>query len=94
MSTAHPQIVLQPGKHKRVKLGHPWIYANEVVMTSAVKALPPGSLVTVVNGAGEPLGTAFFSAHTPVVARQLTTTSEAELCLTRIDDERHHPAYL
>ncbi|MCA8927574.1 MAG: class I SAM-dependent rRNA methyltransferase [Alphaproteobacteria bacterium] len=66
-----PRITVLPGKHKRAKLGHPWIYANEVAMTAEVKALPPGSLVTVANSGGEVMGTAFFSANTLAVARML-----------------------
>jgi 23S rRNA G2069 N7-methylase RlmK/C1962 C5-methylase RlmI len=66
---ALPQITVLPGKHKRAKSGHPWIYANEVAMTPETKALQPGTLVSVVNSGGEPLGTAFFSASTLAVAR-------------------------
>lgn len=66
-----PRITVLPGKHKRAKLGHPWIYANEVAMTAEAKALPPGSLVTVDNSGGEPMGTAFFTPNTLVVARML-----------------------
>lgn len=69
---ALPQITVLPGKHKRAKAGHPWIYANEIAMTAEAKALPPGSLVSVVNSGGEAMGTAFFSAHTLVVARLLS----------------------
>ena len=70
--TALPQITILPGKHKRAKARHPWIYANEIAMTPETKALPAGSLVSVVNSGGEPMGTAFFSAHTLVVARMLS----------------------
>lgn len=69
---ALPQITILPGKHKRAKSGHPWIYANEIAMTPETKALPPGSLVSVVNSGNEPMGTAFFSSHTLVVARMLS----------------------
>ena len=67
-----PQITVLPGRHKRAKSGHPWIYANEVAMTAEAKALPPGSIVSVVNSGGEAMGTAFFSPHTLVVARLLS----------------------
>lgn len=66
-----PRITILPGKHKRAKMGHPWVYANEVAMTAEVKALPPGSLVTVENSGGEMMGTAFFTPNTLVVARML-----------------------
>jgi len=73
-----PQITVLPGKHKRAKSGHPWIYANEVAMTAEAKALPPGTLVTVVNSGGEPLGTAFFSPHTLVVGRLLSRQPDTD----------------
>ena len=66
-----PQIALHPGKHKRVKSGHPWIYANEIAMTFDAKALPPGTLVDVCNSGGELLGHGFFSPHSLVVVRML-----------------------
>ena len=72
MLDALPQITILPGKHKRAKSGHPWIYANEIAMTPETKALPPGTLVSVINSGGEPMGTAFFSAQTLVVARMIS----------------------
>ncbi len=66
-----PRIALLPGKHKRAKQGHPWIYANEVAMTPEVKSLPAGTLVSVDNSGGEPMGTAFCTPQTLVVARML-----------------------
>ena len=66
-----PRITVLPGKHKRAKLGHPWIYANEIAMTAEAKGMEPGSLVTVANSGGEPMGTAFFTPNTLVVARML-----------------------
>ena len=34
-----PRITVLPGKHKRAKSGHPWIYANEVDMNPARHAV-------------------------------------------------------
>lgn len=85
-----PQITVLPGRHKRAKTGHPWIYANEVTMTAEAKALPPGSLVSVVNSGGEGMGTAFFSPHTLVVARLLSKRPAqaftAEFVATRLQN--------
>jgi 23S rRNA (cytosine1962-C5)-methyltransferase len=64
-----PVILLQPGRHRRAAAGHPWIYSNEVVMDAAAKALPPGSLVTLRQAGGDPLGVASFNPHTLVAAR-------------------------
>src|SRR5260221_12823223 len=66
-----PTVALQPGRHKRVEAGHPWVYSNEIVMDAAAKALPPGTLVTLRKAGGEALGVATFNAHTLVSARIL-----------------------
>ena len=66
-----PTITLQPGRHKRAEVGHPWVYSNEIAMDAAAKALPPGTLVTVRKAGGEALGVATFNAHTLVAARLL-----------------------
>ncbi len=67
--TARPVVRLLPGHDKRVALGHPWVYSNEVAMDAATKALPPGILVTIVTANGKTLGVATFNPHTLVAAR-------------------------
>ena len=47
-----PTVTLEAGRHKRAATGHPWVYSNEVRMDAAAKALPPGSLVTLVRRTG------------------------------------------
>jgi len=66
-----PVIMLQRGHHKRAEAGHPWVYSNEVLMDGAAKALPPGTLVSLKNAGGDPLGVATFNPHTLVSARIL-----------------------
>ncbi|EKE75839.1 class I SAM-dependent rRNA methyltransferase [Oceanibaculum indicum] len=67
----HPTVTLATGRDKRLRGGHPWVYANEVQMTPALKELPPGSLVTLADARGEKLGTALFNAKPLIVARFL-----------------------
>jgi 23S rRNA (cytosine1962-C5)-methyltransferase len=66
-----PVVRLLPGHDKRVALGHPWVYSNEVAMDAAAKALPPGTLVSLVTGNGKHLGVATFNPHTLIAARIL-----------------------
>jgi 23S rRNA (cytosine1962-C5)-methyltransferase len=66
-----PVVALQPGRHKRVAQGHPWVYSNEIVMDAAAKALPPGALVTLQAASGEALGVAMFNPRPLVSARLL-----------------------
>ncbi len=69
--TARPEVRLLPGHDKRVALGHPWVYSNEVAMDAAAKALPPGILVSLVTANGKHLGVATFNSHTLIAARIL-----------------------
>jgi 23S rRNA (cytosine1962-C5)-methyltransferase len=65
-----PVVVLQPKAERRAELGHPWIYSNEIVLDPAAKALPPGTLVTVVTSEGRRLGVASFNPH-PLIGLRL-----------------------
>lgn len=71
ISTARPVVRLLPGRDKRARLGHPWIYSNEVAMDAATKALPPGTVVDVVGGDGRGIATAFFNPKSLIAARVL-----------------------
>ncbi len=64
-----PVVRLLPGRHKRARRGHPWVYSNEVVMDAEARDVAPGSLVTLVTSGGEPLGVATFNPKTLIVAR-------------------------
>jgi 23S rRNA (cytosine1962-C5)-methyltransferase len=68
---SRPVVMLEPGRHRRVAAGHPWVYSNEIKMDKAAKALSPGSLVTLRQAGGEALGVATFNPHTLVAARIL-----------------------
>jgi 23S rRNA (cytosine1962-C5)-methyltransferase len=70
--TNAPRVRLLPKHHRRVKIGHPWIYSNEVALTDAAKALPAGALVTFENAAGEAVGTGVFNSKPLVVGRILS----------------------
>ncbi len=71
-SPRYPTIRLHPDRQKRVRLGHPWVYSNEVQMDPLAKAVPPGSPVRLVDANGAPLGIAAFNPHTLIAARMLT----------------------
>ena len=66
-----PVVRALPRKHQRMKAGHPWLYSNEIEMTAALKALPAGCIVDIVNAGGEPLGSAMFNARSLVAARAI-----------------------
>lgn len=74
-----PVLSISPGRQKRVRAGHPWIFSNEIKMTPEAKALTPGSAVDVVDAAGSAVGTAIFNPHTLIAARMLTAHSFADI---------------
>lgn len=75
---ARPVIRILPGRQKRVRGGHPWVYSNEVDMSAEAKALPPGTIVTVTDPAG-PVGTAMFNPRPLISARLFTTDHRAAI---------------
>jgi len=70
-ATDRPTIRLLPGRHKRARAGHPWVYSNELAMDNTAKKLRPGTLVRLAAATGEPLGVAMFNPHTLIAARIL-----------------------
>lgn len=65
-------ITLLAGKHKRARLGHPWIFSNEIDMTPDAKALSPGSAVRFMDASGASLGTGFFNPHSLIAGRLMS----------------------
>lgn len=69
MTQPLPVVRLLPGRHKRVRAGHPWVYSNEIAMDRAAKGLPAGELVRLETGHGETLGLAIFNPRPLISAR-------------------------
>jgi 23S rRNA (cytosine1962-C5)-methyltransferase len=78
--TTRPVIQISPGRQKRVRSGHPWIFSNEIEMSPETKALARGTLVNIVDAAGSAIGTAVFNPNTLISARLLTSH-----CFANID---------
>ena len=78
-SAVRPQVRLQPGRHKRARAGHPWVFSNEIAMDAAAKALPPGTLVRLATANGDELGVAMFNPHTLIAARILDRGPETPI---------------
>ena len=71
MSDSRPIIRLQPNHDRRARDGHPWVYSNEIAMTTEAKALPPGAVVEVQANDGRPIGVGFFNSHSLFAVRLL-----------------------
>lgn len=71
-----PQVTIQKGHSSRLRKGYPWLFSNELDMTPETKALPPGSLVRLIDAGDEYLGTATFNPHSLIAARVLTRSAD------------------
>jgi len=67
--SALPRVNVSPRGAARLKQGHVWVYRSDI--TSADN-ITPGSLVTVVDQRGKPLGTALYSSSSQIAVRMLS----------------------
>ncbi len=74
---AYPKLSLLAGQDRRLRAGHPWIYANELKMDAAAKALDPGTPVRLANAAGKAMAVAQFNPHSLIVARVMSRNQDA-----------------
>jgi len=77
-----PLLRLLPGADRRVKAGHPWAFSNEIAMTPAAKALPPGGLVRLEGDDGVRHGTWQFNPHSLIGARRLHANPSVTIDVT------------
>jgi 23S rRNA (cytosine1962-C5)-methyltransferase len=77
MTPGMPTVRLMAGRHKRARLGHPWIFSNEIEMTADAKSLPPGAAVAFAEAGGSPLGTGFFNPHSLIAGRLVSREGAA-----------------
>lgn len=67
--TEIPRVFLLPGRDKRLKGGHPWVYSNEVRLDDEAKSVAPGTVVTLHRTDGKPLGVGTFNPHCLIAFR-------------------------
>jgi 23S rRNA (cytosine1962-C5)-methyltransferase len=67
--SALPTLKLSPRGATRLKSGHVWVYRSDVLFTDEI---PPGSLVSVTDPRGKPLGTALYSSSSQIAIRLIS----------------------
>jgi len=70
MNTPLPEIRLRRGESRRLKLGHPWVFSNEVA--EGLKEVEPGAVVQVIDSHGAPLGVGTANPHSLICVRLFT----------------------
>ena len=74
-----PVIRVKPHEERRIRNGHPWIYANELVLDAEAKKLPPGEVVRVFDAHGGGLGVGGFNLHSLIAVRLFSRDAESRI---------------
>jgi 23S rRNA (cytosine1962-C5)-methyltransferase len=74
------RIILQQGEEDRIRLGHPWVYDNEVDRIyegkTAAAELVPGDCADIESSRKEYLGRAIVNPHSKIIARIYSPSKE------------------
>jgi 23S rRNA (cytosine1962-C5)-methyltransferase len=71
MDLDRPLIRLNPKQDRRLKSGYPWAFSNEIAMSPALRATPPGTIVRLEGDDSWRFGTFMFNPHSLIAARRL-----------------------
>src|SRR5438270_8160259 len=63
-----PRLTVSPRGATRLKSGHAWVYRSDI---SSANGIAPGSLATVADPKGKPLGIALYSSSSQIAIRLL-----------------------
>ena len=75
-----PRVRLRPKVDaRRIRHGHPWAYANEVVTDRRTKALAPGTLAVLEDEVRNPLGLVAVNPASRIFARMLDRDAGAQI---------------
>jgi 23S rRNA (cytosine1962-C5)-methyltransferase len=74
------ELRLLPKADRRVRLGHAWIFSNEVdIARSPLTGFEPGELALVRDAFGKPVGIAYVNPGALICARILTSNVKARI---------------
>lgn len=80
MTDQRPTIRLKPKMNARaIRHGFPWVYDNELVTDRRTKALAPGTIAVLEDGARDALGTVAVSPGSRIFARMLDRDPQAAI---------------
>ena len=77
--SGYPSVFMLPGRDRRVRSGHPWVYSNEINMSAEALALEPGAPAVLNRVDGKALGVGTFNPHTLIAFRLFSTEAGAVL---------------
>jgi 23S rRNA (cytosine1962-C5)-methyltransferase len=70
---AHAEVFLKKHEDKRLRLGHLWVFSNEIdTNRTPLEQFAPGDLVQVKSSDGKVMGTAYINPQSLICARLLS----------------------
>lgn len=85
-----PEIRLKPREERRLKVGHLWVFSNEIdTRTTPLKGLEPGAAVVVRDARGKALGAGYVNPASLIAVRLVSRNPRrplsAELLAERLE---------
>ena len=77
--SVYPSVFMLPGRDRRLRSGHPWVYSNEIRMSAEALALEPGAPTVLNRVDGKGLGVGTFNPHALIAFRLFSTEAGAVL---------------
>jgi 23S rRNA (cytosine1962-C5)-methyltransferase len=75
-----PVIRLKPREDKRLRIGHAWVFSNEVdTVQTPLKGLQAGQLTAIQDSSGRTFGLAYVNPNALICARLLTRRVDARI---------------
>src|SRR5256885_14211519 len=71
-----PVVKISRRRAERLKNGHVWVYRSDVV---SAEGIGPGSLVSVHDERGNPMGTALYSTSSQIAVRMISRDEVSDL---------------
>lgn len=81
-----PVLRVKPKEDRRIRLGRPWVFANELVLDAEAKSIAPGSVVRVIDAHGGGLGVGAFNLHSLIAVRLFTTDMNSRIDMAFLSD--------
>ena len=77
--SVYPSVFMLPGRNRRLRSGHPWVYSNEIRMSAEALDLEPGAPAVLNRVDGKALGVGTFNPHALIAFRLFSTEADAVL---------------
>ena len=78
-NTNYSAVKLKQGCARRAKSGSPWVFSNEIDMTSETKNIPAGTLVRLYDANDAFIGVGSFNPHSLISFRKMASDPQTQI---------------